>query len=59
MDDLNDEVGSDKTLLRHGMRGRALGDHDDNGERFLDFCSFHRLVFGIGVERDLMVAYHG
>lgn len=41
---LNAKVGFDKTSLGHVMRKHGLGDRSDNGNRFADFCSFHRLV---------------
>lgn len=42
--DLNAMVGLDNPLLRHVLEKYVLGGCNDNRGRYLDFCSFHRLV---------------
>lgn len=46
MGDLNAKVGQDNTLLTHVIGKHGLGDRNDNGERFLDFCNMNHLVIG-------------
>lgn len=44
--DLNAKVGFDNTLLGHGMGKHGFVSRNDNGGKFGDFCSLHRLVIG-------------
>ena len=46
MGDLNAKVGQDNYMLNHVMLIHGIGARNDNGERFVDFCSTNRLVIG-------------
>lgn len=41
-DDLNAKVGSNNALLGHMTEKYGLGDRNDNGGIFVNFCNFHR-----------------
>ena len=46
MGDFNAKVGSDNSNYEDIMGKHGLGEANDNGERFLAFCSFNSLVIG-------------
>lgn len=46
MGDLNAKVGSVNDSLKHVMGKHGLGSRNDNGERFVEFCSMNQLVIG-------------
>lgn len=46
MGDLNAKVGSDNTHREHIMGKEGVGTRNDNGERFVDFCTDEDLVIG-------------
>ena len=46
MGDLNAKVGQDNYILNHVMGIHGIGARNDNGERFIDFCSTNHLVIG-------------
>lgn len=52
---LNVKVDSDNTLFGQVIGKHGLGDRNDNGGRFVDFCNFHLLVIG-GTMFELEVA---
>jgi hypothetical protein len=46
MGNLNAKVGSDNTHLEQIMGRHGLGDRNENGEMFVDFCAHNGLVIG-------------
>ena len=44
--DLNAKVGQDNEGLEHVMGRHGLGERDENGQLFVDFCASHDLVIG-------------
>ena len=46
MGDLNAKVGSDNSHCEEIMGRHGLGEANDNGERFQNFCAFNNLVIG-------------
>ena len=44
--DFNAKVGSNNTDFETIMGKHGLGEMNDNGEMFADFCSFNKLVIG-------------
>ena len=44
--DLNAKVGHDNEGLEHVMGRHGLGERDENGQLFVDFCTSHDLVIG-------------
>ena len=46
MGDINAKIGPDNTGYEHVMGFHALGEMNDNGERFVDFCAMNNLVIG-------------
>ena len=46
MGDLNAKVGSDNTGYEEIMGRQALGEMNDNGERFAEFCGLNQLAIG-------------
>ncbi|KAJ4430487.1 hypothetical protein ANN_22703 [Periplaneta americana] len=46
MGDLNAKVGSSNSNVEHVMGKHGLGVMDDNGERFIEFCSNQNLIIG-------------
>ena len=46
MGDMNAKIGSDNTGKELVMGKQALGEMNNNGEMFTDFCSFNELVIG-------------
>ena len=46
MGDTNAKVGSDNTGREEIMGKHGLGTMNENGELFVDFCTFNDLVIG-------------
>ena len=46
MGDFNAKIGSDNTGYEEIMGTHGLGQMNDNGERFADFCAMNQLVIG-------------
>ena len=46
MGDINAKIGPDNTGYEHIMGTHALGEMNDNGERFVDLCALSNLVIG-------------
>nr|KAG5692954.1 hypothetical protein BaRGS_031532 [Batillaria attramentaria] len=46
MGDFNAKIGSDNTGYENTMGTHGLGQMNENGERFADFCALNRLVIG-------------
>ena len=46
MGDLNAKVGCCNSSLEHIMGKHGVGEINENGERFQDFCAFNNLVIG-------------
>ena len=46
MGDFNAKIGSDNTGYEEVMGAHGLGEMNENGERFADFCSLNRLMIG-------------
>ena len=46
MGDINVKIWPDNTGYEHVMGFHALGEMNDNGERFVDFCAMNNLVIG-------------
>jgi exonuclease III len=44
--DLNAKVGQDNEGLEHVMDRHGLGERNENGQLFVDFCASHDLVIG-------------
>ena len=44
--DLNAKVGQDNEGLEHVMGRHDLGERNENGQLFVDFCASHNLVIG-------------
>ena len=44
--DLNAKIGSDNSGKEHIMGTHGLGEMNDNGERFSDFCAVNNMVIG-------------
>ena len=44
--DLNAKVGQDNEGLEHVMGRHGLGERNENGQLFVDFCAGHDLVIG-------------
>jgi len=44
--DLNAKVGQDNVGLEHIMGRHGLGERNENGQLFVDFCASHDLVIG-------------
>jgi hypothetical protein len=44
--DLNAKVGQDNKGLEHVMGRHGLGERNENGQLFVDFCASHDLVVG-------------
>ena len=45
-EDLNAKVGQDNEGLEHIMGRHGLGERNENGQLFVDFCARHDLVIG-------------
>ena len=43
---MNAKIGSDNTGKELVMGKKTLGEMNNNGEMFTDFCSFNELVIG-------------
>nr|KAG5711442.1 hypothetical protein BaRGS_025869 [Batillaria attramentaria] len=46
MGDFNAKIGSDNTGYEDTMGTHGLGQMNENGERFADFCALNQLVIG-------------
>nr|KAG5698764.1 hypothetical protein BaRGS_032183 [Batillaria attramentaria] len=46
MGDFNAKIGSDNTGYEDTIRTHGLGQMNENGERFADFCALNQLVIG-------------
>nr|KAG5692151.1 hypothetical protein BaRGS_020699 [Batillaria attramentaria] len=46
MGDFNAKIGSDNTGYEDTMGPHGLGQMNENGERFADFCALNQLVIG-------------
>nr|KAG5686923.1 hypothetical protein BaRGS_020732 [Batillaria attramentaria] len=46
MGDFNAKIGSDNTGYENTMGTHGLGQMNENGERFADFCALNQLVIG-------------
>nr|KAG5687792.1 hypothetical protein BaRGS_017270 [Batillaria attramentaria] len=46
MGDFNAKIGSDNTGYENTMGTHGLGQKNENGERFADFCALNQLVIG-------------
>ena len=46
MGDFNAKIASDNVVREHLMGREGLGQRNENGERFADFCSFNSIVIG-------------
>ena len=57
MGDLNAKVGDDNEGYEAVMGREGLGDMNDNGERFADFCDLQDLVIGGSVFPHKKITY--
>ena len=46
MGDVNAKIGTDNTGYEHIMGTQAVGEMNENGEKFADFCALNNMVIG-------------